>query len=72
MNSQKLNQIQQEQLYFLDHKRTAEIQKQNQKLRMINMALQASEMAITITDERGYLIWLNTAFENLCGKKGEF
>jgi len=45
------------------------VQKRTQKLRMVNMALQASETAIAITDKWGSIVWLNVAFERLLGKK---
>jgi len=53
--------IQKEQLEIVVRKRT-------QKLHMVNMALQASETAIVITDESGCIIWINKAFESFCGE----
>jgi signal transduction histidine kinase/CheY-like chemotaxis protein len=47
------------------------VQKRTQKLHMVNMALQASETAIAITDKMGCIIWLNAAFERLSGEKEE-
>jgi PAS domain-containing protein len=47
------------------------VQKRTQKLHMVNMALQASETAIAITDNLGCIVWLNAAFERLSGEKEE-
>jgi len=55
-----------EELEILVQQRTKEIRSQNKKLRMVSMALQASETAIAITDREGCIIWLNTAFKSMC------
>lgn len=55
-----------EELEILVRQRTKEIQLQNKKLRMVSMALQASETAIAITDTVGTIVWLNTAFKTMC------
>ncbi len=47
------------------------VQKRTQKLHMVNLALQASETAIAITDNSGCIIWVNAAFERLSGKGEE-
>lgn len=47
------------------------VQKRTQNLHMVNMALQASETAIAITDKMGCIVWLNAAFERLSGGKEE-
>jgi PAS domain-containing protein len=60
-----------EQLEVLVSERTKKIQDQNKKLRMVSMALQASETAIAITNGAGIIIWINAAFEHLCQKKEE-
>jgi PAS domain S-box-containing protein len=54
-------------------KESLEIQVRNrtQNLHMVNMALQASETAIAITDKQGCIIWLNAAFERLAGESEE-
>jgi len=57
-----------EQLEILVRKRTQEIQLQNKKLRMVSMALQASETAIVITDQSGKIVWLNTALKIMSEK----
>ena len=44
------------------------VQKRAQNLYLVNLALQASETAIAITDNSGYIIWVNGAFERLSGK----
>lgn len=49
--------------------RTKEIEHQADKLRMVNMALQASETAIAITDSSRCIIWWNKAFEALNMRK---
>jgi len=57
---------QKEQLEILVKDRTKKIESQNKKLRMISMALKASETAIAITDRAGKIIWINPAFESMC------
>ena len=64
-----------ERLEVAIHKRTNELKVQNEKLDMVNMALQATETAIAITEEKGRIIWFNSAFETMNNnqnlKKGE-
>lgn len=62
-----------EHLEVLVQQRTKEIQQQSDKLRektdklyMVNLALQASETAIAITDSDRFIIWSNAAFERIC------
>jgi len=55
-----------EQLEVLVKKRTKQIQEQADKLHMVNMALQASETAVAITDSDQQVVWLNVTFEQLC------
>ena len=57
-----------EQLEILVKRRTQEIELQNKKLRMVSMALQASETAIAITDQSGKIVWLNTALKRMSEK----
>lgn len=45
------------------------VRKRTQNLHMVNLALQASETAIAIIDNWGAIIWVNTAFERISGKK---
>ena len=47
------------------------VQKRTQNLYMVNLALQASETAIAITDKWGCIIWVNTAFERMSGENEE-
>jgi len=54
-----------EQLEVVIHDRTNELRAQNEKLDMVNMALQATETAIAITEESGRIIWFNSAFKKL-------
>ena len=67
-----------EQLEVLVQQRTKEIQQQSDKLRektdklyMVNLALQASETAIAITDSDRFIIWSNAAFERICHNSGK-
>lgn len=46
------------------------VQKRTQTLHMVNLALQASETAIAITENSGCIIWVNSAFEHLSGENG--
>lgn len=45
--------------------RTREIRRQEDKLLMVGLALQASETAIAITDSRKRIIWCNPALESM-------
>ncbi len=54
-----------EKLESLVQERTKEIREKNDKLHMVELALQASETAIAITDSKKEIIWLNGAFENI-------
>lgn len=54
-----------EQLEVVIHDRTNELRVQNEKLDMVNMALQATETAIAITEETGRIIWFNSAFKKM-------
>lgn len=60
---------QKQQLEILVKERTKKLKLQNEELRMVSMALQASETAIAITDKPGNIIWINTAFEKMCHHK---
>lgn len=57
-----------EKLEFVVKERTKEIRLQNEKLRMVSMALQASETAIVIADSAGKIVWINSAFEQMSRK----
>ena len=66
------------QLEVLVGERTDELLIQHEKLEMVNMALQATDTAITITDESGRITWVNASFEQMGkdknkskGSKGE-
>lgn len=52
-----------EQLERLVEERTREIRRKNKKLHTVNLALQASETAIAITDSERCIVWSNTAFD---------
>ena len=47
------------------------VRNRTQKLHMVNLALQASETAIAITDNMGCIIWVNAAFERISGGNEE-
>jgi PAS domain S-box-containing protein len=53
----------------LVEERTAQIVQQADELRMVGLALKASETAIAITDQQRNIIWLNPALRRLTGKK---
>lgn len=57
-----------EQLEVQVRKRTKQLQEKNAALHMVNLALQASETAIAITDSNCCIIWKNMAFEKICNE----
>ena len=54
-----------EELEVLVKQRTMQLQKQADKFLMVNLALQASETAIAITDSKRCIIWTNESFNQL-------
>jgi len=56
-----------EALEVLVQQRTKEIQKQSEQLRVVELALQASETAIAITDSKQRIVWSNAALERISG-----
>ena len=54
-----------EKLESLVQERTKEIREKNDRLHMVELALQASETAIAITDSKRKIIWLNGACEEI-------
>ena len=54
-----------EKLESLVQERTKEIMEKNDRLHMVELALQASETAIAITDSNKRIIWLNGACEEI-------
>jgi PAS domain-containing protein len=61
----KTNIDQKEQLEVMVRERTKEIRAKNIELRRINIAFEACETAIAITDASRTVIWTNQAFESL-------
>ena len=59
---------QKEELEIIVRERTKEIRLKNIQLRRINIAFEASETAIAITDASRTVIWTNQAFESLSRK----
>jgi len=47
------------------------VRNRTKKLYMVNLALQASETAIAITDNMGCIIWVNAEFERISGRNEE-
>ncbi len=47
------------------------VRSRTQKLHMVNLALQACETAIAITDNMGCIIWVNAEFERISGRNEE-
>lgn len=68
----KSNIDQKEQLEVMVRERTKEIHLKNIELRRINIAFEACETAIAITDASRKLIWTNQAFEALAKKTREY
>lgn len=64
----KTNIDQKEQLEIMVQERTKEIRLKNIELRRINIAFEACETAIAITDAERTVIWTNQAFEALSKK----
>lgn len=64
----KSNIDQKEELEIMVRERTKEIRMKNIELRRINIAFEACETAIAITDASRTVIWTNQAFESLSKK----
>jgi len=64
----KTNKDQKEQLEIMVRERTKEIRLKNTELRRINIAFEACETAIAITDASRTVTWSNQAFEALSKK----
>uniref|UniRef100_A0A7S3LB42 histidine kinase n=2 Tax=Amphora coffeiformis TaxID=265554 RepID=A0A7S3LB42_9STRA len=58
-------------LQALVEERSREIRRQEDKLLMVGLALQASETAIAITDSQKRIIWCNPAFERMAASARE-
>mmetsp|Transcript_7135 Transcript_7135/g.10844 ORF Transcript_7135/g.10844 Transcript_7135/m.10844 type:complete len:435 (+) Transcript_7135:422-1726(+) len=61
--------VEREQLENLVGKRSKDIELQNQKLHMLDMALNSTDAPIAIVDKKGGIVWANTALSTLCQKK---
>jgi signal transduction histidine kinase len=64
----KKESIQNELLERLVQQRTKQIVAQSERLRLVEVALEASETAIAITDHMMNIVWYNPALQRLTGK----